>query len=497
MTEKNMNKKAIDLTIDTKERLKITDTIGTKERLKIKRHEMHGQEPIERIKNFKEVPFGYSQEDAVEEAKRCIYCKRPNCIEGCPVSIDIPGFIWLIENGNFLEAAKKIRETSSLPAICGRVCPQEDQCEKVCTVGRRKDTPSVAIGNLERFAADYEAEYGDLNIKIKDSIDKKVAIVGAGPAGLAAAGALRQIGYAVTVFEALHEIGGVLIYGIPEFRLPKSILLREVQVLKDMGVEILTNVVVGKTVTIDDIINKKGYDAVFIGTGAGSPKFLNIPGEEFNGVYSANEFLTRVNLMRSYMKNEYDTPMKCGKTLIVFGAGNTAMDAVRTGLRLGYNDARIFYRRSRNEMTARLEEVHHAEEEGIKFEFLVNPIRFVGDKNHNVIKVECLRMELGEQDESGRRRPVPIKGSEFITDIDAAIIAVGTNANPIVPNSTPGMGLNKWGHIIADENTGKTTKRGVFAGGDIVTGAATVILAMGAGKKAAAAIDEYLKTNIW
>lgn len=476
---------------------KNTNSIDTKERLKIKRHEMHGQDPLIRIKNFKEVPFGYSPEVATEEAKRCIYCKKPFCIEGCPVNIDIPGFIGLIEMGDFLGAAKKIRETNSLPAICGRVCPQEDQCELVCTVGKRKDTPSVAIGNLERFAADYEAKYGDLHIEIKNFVDKKVAIVGGGPAGLAAAGELCQRGYKVTIYEGLHEIGGVLIYGIPEFRLPKSILTREVQVLKDMGVEILTNVIIGKTITVDELINERGYDAVFVGTGAGTPKFLNIPGEEFNGVYSANEFLTRVNLMRSYMMSEYDTPIKCGKTLIVFGAGNTAMDAVRTGLRLGYNDARIFYRRSRSEMTARIEEVHHAEEEGVKFEFLINPVRFISDKNHNVIKVECLRTELGEPDESGRRRPVPIKGSEFVTDIDAAVIAIGTNANPIVPNSTPGMQLNKWGHIIADENTGKTTKRGVFAGGDIVTGAATVILAMGAGKKAAAAIDEYLKTGIW
>jgi glutamate synthase (NADPH/NADH) small chain len=473
--------------------------LNTKERLKIKRHDMPAQNPAKRVQNFKEVSIGYSIEEAIEEAKRCIDCKVPYCIQGCPVSIDIPAFIKLIEKGDFIGAAKKIREKSSLPAICGRVCPQEDQCEKVCTIGKRKDSTSVAIGNLERFVADYEAEHGKKNnvSNGKNLYDKKIAIVGAGPSGLAAAGELRQKGYRVSIFEALHEVGGVLIYGVPEFRLPKSILLREVQILKDMGVEIFTNVVIGKTITVDELLNEKGYSAVFIGTGAGTPKFLNIPGEELNGVYSANEFLTRINLMRAYNMNEYDTPMKCGKTLVVFGAGNTAMDAVRTGLRLGYSDARIFYRRSRNEMTARLEEIHHAEQEGIKFEFLINPIRFIGDEKQDLKQVECERMELGEPDESGRRRPIPIKGSEFIADIDAAVIAIGTNVNPIVPSSTPGMDLNKWGYIIADEKTGKTTKKGVFAGGDIVTGAATVILAMGAGKNAADAIDEYLKTNIW
>ena len=472
-------------------------SLDSKERLKIKKHEMKTQPPEERKRNFKEVPYGYTPEEAMEEAKRCIQCKRPYCIEGCPVNIDIPAFVKLIEEGDFLGAARKIKETNSLPAICGRVCPQEDQCEKVCTIGKRKDTPSVSIGNLERFAADYEAKYGDTRIETVLSNGKKVAVVGGGPAGLTVAGDLCKKGYSVTIFEALHEIGGVLMYGIPEFRLPKEILLRELKVLEDMGVEVFTNAVIGKTLTVDELLNERGYSAVFIGTGAGTPKFLNIPGEELNGVYSANEFLTRVNLMRAYNKSEFDTPIKCGKTLVVFGAGNTAMDAVRTGLRLGYDDARIFYRRSRKEMTARLEEVHHAEEEGVKFEFLINPVKFIGDENHNVTAVECQRMELGEPDESGRRRPVPIRGSEFITKIDAAVIAIGTNANPIVPSSTPGMDLNKWGHITADENTGKTTKKGVFAGGDIVTGAATVILAMGAGKKAADAIDEYLKTGAW
>ncbi len=472
--------------------------LGTKDRLKIKRHDMPAKNPEERIQNFKEVAIGYSIEDAIEEAKRCIDCKVPYCIQGCPVSIDIPAFIKLIEKGDFLGAAKKIREKSSLPAICGRVCPQEDQCEKVCTIGKRKDSTSVAIGYLERFAADYEAEHGKKNnLQCKNLYDKKIAIVGAGPSGLATAGELQQKGYQVSIFEALHEVGGVLIYGVPEFRLPKSILLREVQILKDMGVEIFTNVVIGKTITVDELLNARGFSAVFIGTGAGTPKFLNIQGEELNGIYSANEFLTRINLMRAYNMNEYDTPMKCGKTLVVFGAGNTAMDAVRTGLRLGYSDARIFYRRSRNEMTARIDEIHHAEEEGIKFEFLINPIRFIGDEKQDIKQVECQRMELGEPDESGRKRPIPIKGSEFITDIDAAVIAIGTNVNPIVPSSTPGMNLNKWGYIIADEKTGKTTKKGVFAGGDIVTGAATVILAMGAGKNAAEAIDEYLKTGIF
>ncbi len=471
--------------------------LDAKERLKIKRREMSSQPSEERKRNFKEVPYGYSPEEAIEEAKRCIGCKKPYCIEGCPVNINIPAFIRLIEDGNFLEAAKKIKETNSLPAICGRVCPQEDQCEKVCIVGKRKDTPSVAIGNLERFAADYEAEHGNIHIEIKTEKDKKIAVVGGGPAGLTVAGDLRKMGYSVSIFEALHQIGGVLMYGIPEFRLPKDILMRELNVLKDMGVKVFTNAVIGKTITVDELLGERGYDAVFIGTGAGTPKFLNIPGEELNGIYSSNEFLTRVNLMRAYDKSEYDTPIKIGKTLVVFGAGNTAMDSVRTGLRLGYDDARVFYRRSRKEMTARLEEVHHAEEEGIKFEFLINPVRFIGNESQNVTAVECLRMELGEPDESGRRRPVPIKGSESTTSIDAAVIAIGTNANPIVPNSTPGMDLNKWGHIIVDENTEKTTKKGVFAGGDISTGAATVILAMGAGKKAVVAIDEYLETGIW
>ncbi|HEC24942.1 MAG TPA: NADPH-dependent glutamate synthase [bacterium] len=468
-----------------------------KERLKIKRHEMSSQPSEERRRNFKEVPYGYSPEEAVEEAKRCIRCKKPYCIEGCPVNINIPAFIKLIEDGDFLGAAKKIKETNSLPAICGRVCPQEDQCEKVCIIGKRKDTPSVAIGNLERFAADYEAEHGNVHIEIKTEKDKKIAVVGGGPAGLTVAGDLRKMGYSVSIFEALHQIGGVLMYGIPEFRLPKDILMRELNVLKDMGVKVFTNAVIGKTITVDELLEERGYDAVFIGTGAGTPKFLNIPGEELNGIYSSNEFLTRVNLMRAYDKSEYDTPIKIGKMLVVFGAGNTAMDSVRTGLRLGYDDARVFYRRSRKEMTARLEEVHHAEEEGIKFEFLINPVRFIGNESQNVTAVECLRMELGDPDESGRRKPVPIKGSEFTISIDAAVIAIGTNANPIVPNSTPGMDLNKWGHIIVDENTEKTTKKGVFAGGDISTGAATVILAMGAGKKAVVAINEYLETGIW
>jgi glutamate synthase (NADPH/NADH) small chain len=471
--------------------------LNAKERLKIKRHEMSSQPSEERRRNFKEVPYGYSPEEAIGEAKRCIRCKKPYCIEGCPVNIDIPAFIKLIEDGDFLGAAKKIKETNSLPAICGRVCPQEDQCEKVCIIGKRKDTPSVAIGNLERFAADYEAEYGNVHIEVKTKKDKKIAVVGGGPAGLTVAGDLRKMGYFVSIFEALHQIGGVLMYGIPEFRLPKDILMRELNVLKDMGVKVFTNAVIGKTITVDELLEERGYDAVFIGTGAGTPKFLNIPGEEFNGIYSSNEFLTRVNLMRAYNKSEYDTPIKIGKMLVVFGAGNTAMDSVRTGLRLGYDDARVFYRRSRKEMTARLEEVRHAEEEGIKFEFLIDPVRFIGNESQNVTAVECLRMELGEPDESGRRRPVPIKGSEFTTSIDAAVIAIGTNANPIVPSSTPGMDLNKWGHIIVDENTEKTTKKGVFAGGDISTGAATVILAMGAGKKAVVAIDEYLETGIW
>jgi len=462
---------------------------------KIPRQGMPEQAPDERIKNYKEVPLGYSEETAMLEAQRCIQCKKPLCVEGCPVNIDIPGFIREIKDGNFTEAIKVIKKTNSLPAVCGRVCPQESQCEAKCILGKKFEP--VAIGKLERFAADYEREKKHLPDQLKPSQNnKKVAIVGSGPAGLTVAGELINKGYKVTIFEALHNPGGVLVYGIPEFRLPKSIVKYEIEALQKMGVEVVLNRAIGMSETIEDLLSQ-GFDSVFIGTGAGLPMFLNIPGENFQGVYSANEYLTRANLMKAYRFPEYDTPIIRARNIAVFGGGNVAMDSARTARRLGGENVHLVYRRSRAEMPARSEEVHHAEEEGIKFNLLTNPVRFIGDKNGKLTSVECLRMELGEPDDTGRRRPVPIGGSEFIIEIDAAVVAIGNSPNPIVQKTAPDIKTSKWGNIEADPETMKTSKQGVFAGGDIVSGAATVIEAMGAGRIAAMAMDEYMQTGKW
>ena len=456
---------------------------------KVPRQKMPEQEAKVRAKNFNEVPFGYPSEVAQLEASRCLQCKKPKCIEGCPVEIDIPAFVKKIAEGDFVGAARKLKERNSLPAVCGRVCPQEDQCEKVCIVGK-KDQP-VAIGRLERFAADWERDKGEVTVPEKaPSTGKKVGVVGSGPAGLTLGGDLILKGHQVTIFEALHKTGGVLIYGIPEFRLPKDIVQAEVNYLIKLGVKVEVNCVIGRIETVDELLQE--YDAVFLGLGAGLPQFLNVPGENLCGIYSANEYLTRSNLMKAYLFPKYDTPIAQGKNVAVFGAGNVAMDSARTALRLGANTVRIIYRRSRDEMPARIEEVHHAEEEGVQFYLLTAPTRFLGDDNGWVTGVECLRMELGEPDESGRRRPIPVKGSEFQLECDLAVVAIGAGANPLLPTTTPGLELNKRGYIVADLETGKTTKPGVWAGGDIVTGSATVILAMGAGRKAANSIHEYL-----
>ncbi|HPI13240.1 MAG TPA: NADPH-dependent glutamate synthase [Spirochaetota bacterium] len=456
---------------------------------------MPEQAPAERVRNFKEVPLGYSDETARLEASRCLQCKRPTCVDGCPVRIDIPGFIRAIGDGEFLESIRVIKLTNSLPAVCGRVCPQEEQCEKLCVLAKKGE--SVAIGKLERFAADYERERERL--VITPPVEKKngrVAIVGSGPAGLTAAGELAKMGYHVTVFEAFHSAGGVLVYGIPEFRLPKAIVQYEVDALIKLGVEIVLNRVIGSAGTVNELL-AEGFDAVFIGTGAGLPLFLEIPGENLRGVYSANEYLTRANLMKAYRFPEYDTPIARGDSIAVIGGGNVAMDSARMALRLGSKKVNLIYRRSRVEMPARVEEVHHAEEEGVVFHLLTNPVRFIGDEMGRLRAVECVRMELGEPDESGRRRPVVVKGSEFSIDAEVAVVAIGNGPNPLIPRTTPGLELNKRGNIVADEESMKTSRRGVFAGGDIVTGAATVILAMGAGRKAALAIDKYLKTGEW
>ncbi|OPZ39282.1 MAG: Glutamate synthase (NADPH) small chain [Spirochaetes bacterium ADurb.BinA120] len=462
---------------------------------KIPRQPMPEQAPAERVRNFKEVPLGYSDETARLEASRCLQCKRPTCVDGCPVRIDIPGFIRAIGDGEFLESIRVIKLTNSLPAVCGRVCPQEEQCEKLCVLAKKGE--SVAIGKLERFAADYERERERL--VITPPVERKngrVAIVGSGPAGLTAAGELAKMGYRVTVFEAFHSAGGVLVYGIPEFRLPKAIVQYEVDALIKLGVEIVLNRVIGSAGTVNELL-AEGFDAVFIGTGAGLPLFLEIPGENLRGVYSANEYLTRANLMKAYRFPEYDTPIARGDSIAVIGGGNVAMDSARMALRLGSKKVNLIYRRSRVEMPARVEEVHHAEEEGVVFHLLTNPVRFIGDEMGRLRAVECVRMELGEPDESGRRRPVVVKGSEFSIDAEVAVVAIGNGPNPLIPRTTPGLELNKRGNIVADEESMKTSRRGVFAGGDIVTGAATVILAMGAGRKAALAIDKYLKTGEW
>ena len=468
-------------------------SITTKERLAIPRQEMLSQNPEVRSHNFQEVNLGYTKELAQQEALRCLQCKDPACIKGCPVNIKIDQFIKLIAHGDFSGAARKIKEDNVLPAVCGRVCPQEDQCEKMCIL--TKKYTSVAIGNLERFAADYERETGQVELpQVARATGKKVAVIGSGPAGLSCANDLVQLGHAVTVFEALHELGGVLMYGIPQFRLPKEIVQAEIEGMKTLGVNFVTNAVAGRSITVDELLKEEEFDAVFIGVGAGLPWFMGIPGENLLGVYSANEFLTRVNLMKSYQFPDNDTPVfNCtGKNVAVFGGGNTAMDAVRTAKRLGAEHAYIVYRRSEAEMPARIEEVHHAREEGIEFLMLMNPLEFIGNEAQWLTGAKCLRMELGEPDDSGRRRPVPIKDSECILPIDMAVISIGNGSNPLIKQTTPDIEVSKRDTIVVDINTMATSKDKVYAGGDIVTGGATVILAMGAGRTAAAAIHEKL-----
>lgn len=454
----------------------------------MKKTPMPSQEPDVRNRNFDEVALGYTEEMAIGEAKRCLNCKHKPCVSGCPVNVRIPEFIEQVANGEFEEAYKIITSTNSLPAICGRVCPQENQCEGKCVRGIKGE--AVGVGRLERFVADWHKEHvGNKDVTEIESNGIKVAVIGSGPAGLACAGDLVNKGYKVTVFESLHKEGGVLVYGIPQFRLPKDIVAYEIETLAKKGVEFIHNVVVGKSIYIDDLFDE-GYKAVFIGTGAGLPMFMNIEGENLVGVYSANEYLTRINLMKAY-KDEYDTPIKRNKNVVVVGAGNVAMDAARCAKRMGA-DVHVVYRRSRAEMPARAEEIEHAEEEGIKFHLLNNPVRILGDENNCVNRIECIKMELGEPDASGRRRPIPIEGSEYIIEADAVIMALGTRLNNLIKRTTPNLELNERGGLLADED-GKTSREGVFAGGDAVTGAATVIRAMGAGKKAAAAMDEYLR----
>jgi glutamate synthase (NADPH/NADH) small chain len=464
------------------------------ERMKIPRQKMREQKPDERVKNFKEVPFGYDEDQAVKEAERCIMCKNPQCVSGCPVEINIPKFLEQIAARDFEGAIGTIKQTNMLPAVCGRVCPQETQCEQKCVLGKKGH--AVSIGALERFVADYERDKLELKKpKMAQSTGKRVAVVGAGPAGLTVAGDMAKLGHSVTVFEALHRLGGVLMYGIPEFRLPKEILEVEVKFLEEMGVEFKVNEVVGVKYSLDELMEE--YDAIFLGTGAGLPYFMNIPGENLNGLYSANEFLTRSNLMGAYEFPASDTPIAQSKNVAVIGGGNVAMDSARTAKRLGAENVYIVYRRSEAEMPARDAEIHHAKEEGIIFNILMNPTRFIGNEDGWVTKMECIKMELGEPDKSGRRRPVPITGSEFTLDVDCAVIAIGNGPNPLVPHHTPDLEVSKWGNIVAEEGTQKTSKKGVFAGGDIVVGAATVIWAMGDGRRAARAMDEYLKTGKW
>jgi glutamate synthase (NADPH) small chain len=455
---------------------------------------MSEQPPDVRIHNFDEVPLGYTVAEAQAEAARCLACKKPKCAAGCPVHVDIPAFVGRIAEGQFVEAAWKLKEANCLPAICGRVCPQESQCEALCIVGKRGEP--VAIGRLERFAADYERERGAMALPAKvQPTGRRVAIIGSGPAGLAAAGDLVRRGHSVTLFEAFHRPGGVLIYGIPEFRLPKAIVEAEVDYLRRLGVRIELNQVIGKTITVDELLGEEGYHAVFIGVGAGLPQVMHIPGENLGGVYLANEYLTRVNLMRAYAFPRYDTPVVRGRKVCVVGGGNVAMDAARTARRLGASEVHVLYRRSREEMPARAEEVHHAEQEGIDFQMLCTPLEYLGDDRGMVQQVRCQRMALGEPDESGRRRPVAIAGEEFTVDADMAIIAIGSGANPLLARHTQGMDLSGRGYVVANQR-GRTTRRAIWAGGDIVTGSATVILAMGAGKAAAMDIDHYLTVGL-
>ncbi|MHC3129667.1 MAG: NADPH-dependent glutamate synthase [Candidatus Bathyarchaeota archaeon] len=454
---------------------------------------MAKQDVLERIHNFYEVALGYNEEQAVAEAERCLQCPKPRCIQGCPVDVDIPAFIKEIKDGNFLAASAKLKEKNSLPAICGRVCPQENQCQKFCVLGKMGDP--ISIGRLERFASDYERLKGvTVPPKQESSVKGRVAIVGSGPAGLTAAADLAKLGYTVVMFESLHSTGGVLMYGIPEFRMPKKIVQTEVDYIKKLGVEVKTNYTIGKIFTIDELF-ASGFDAIFVGSGAGLPRFMRIPGENLGGVYSANEFLIRVNLMKAYMFPEYDTPIRIGKKVAVIGGGNVAMDSARSALRLGAEEVYIVYRRSKQELPARAEEAENAEEEGIIFRFLTNPVKFLGDKSGWVTGIECIRMRLGEPDASGRRRPVPIEGSEFMMDVDTAVIAIGQTPNPLIQRTTEGLETTKWGTIVVQEDTGETTKKGVYAGGDVVSGAATVISAMGAGKKAARSIHKYLMSK--
>ena len=453
-----------------------------------KRVPVREQDAKKRATNFEEVCYGYNKEEAIEEAQRCINCKNAKCIQGCPVAIDIPAFISEVKEGNIEEAYKVIGQSSALPAVCGRVCPQESQCEQLCIRGIKGD--AVSIGKLERFVADYALENNVAPEEAKVKNNRKVAVIGSGPAGLTCAGDLAKLGYDVTVFEALHELGGVLVYGIPEFRLPKvKIVQKEIDKVKELGVKFETNVVIGKSTTIDQLMNDEGFEAVFIGSGAGLPKFMGIAGENANGVFSANEYLTRSNLMKAFDEN-YDTPIAAGSKVAIIGGGNVAMDAARTALRLGA-EANIIYRRSEAELPAREEEVHHAKEEGVIFHLLTNPLEVL-EKDGWVQGLRCIKMELGEPDDSGRRRPVPVEGSEYVIEVDTVIMSLGTSPNPLIAATTTGLDTNKWQCIIADDDKGETSKAGVFAGGDAVTGAATVILAMGAGKAGATGIHEYL-----
>ncbi|MCX5899697.1 MAG: NADPH-dependent glutamate synthase [Proteobacteria bacterium] len=462
------------------------------EKKKVPRQPMPEQAPEKRRRNFEEVPLGYTADTAMLEASRCIQCKNPACIAGCPVGIDIPGFIRPLRDGDFAGAIAKLKEKTALPAVCGRVCPQESQCEERCVLAKTGE--AVAVGRLERFAADWGRAQGESALpQLPPKTGKSVGVVGAGPSGLTVAGDLILKGHDVTVYEAFHKAGGVLVYGIPEFRLPKSIVQAEVDGLAKLGVKFELNAVIGRTETVDELLEL--HDAVFLAVGAGLPSFLNVPGENLLGIYSANEYLTRSNLMKAYLFPQYDTPIVRGKNVVVLGAGNVAMDAARTAMRLGADTVRIVYRRSREEMPARAEEIHHGEEEGLELHLLTAPVRFTGDEKGRVKAIECLRMELGAPDDSGRRRPVPVKDSNFIIDTDMVVIAVGANANPLITSTTPGLKTNKWGYIIADPETGKTLKPKVWAGGDIVTGAATVILAMGAGRLAADSIHKFLQTG--